>query len=304
MQDNKLCKQLNKRVMAKSITRFRAYQLNSTGSSYSYAVDDYFVLIEARYNESNKASIREEMMNCGCQFITKLHITSWDIDHCDPNELENLLRELLPSVIEMPGYPAETEHARRSKYLLDQYVKNKSYASSTEFTPIVISGLSFAEERKYTDILYNPYGIDEQIPNNNSTVKLFRRGRFTVLSLGDCEDTHIGARIMNDKIAPNETDVMIVAHHGSDKSLTTPDFLAKVNPKIGVCTSNFDNKYEHPSPKVRAMFNDKKIPLYTTKRGDVIIVCGEDNIVKAYNLVHNNTTIESMLQFCPKCIIN
>lgn len=288
--------------MSKSITRFRAYQLNTPGSSYSYAVDDYFVLIEARYNESNMNSIKEEMNTCGCQSITKLHITSWDWDHCDPAELKCLLRDLLPSVIEMPGYSPETEHARRSKALLDQYIRDKAYAIGIEISPTYIENLTFAEERKYTDIIYNPISIDKVVPNNNSTVKLFRRGRFTVLSLGDCEDIQIGERIMNNTIARTETDVMILAHHGSDYSLTTRDFVTKINPKIAVCTSNYDNQFNHPTQRVRAMFGQRK--LYTTKSGDVIIVCGEDNVVKAYNLVGNNTTIEDEYIFAPKLQID
>lgn len=287
--------------MSKSITRFRAYQLNNPGSSYSYAVDDYFVLIEARYNDSNKTSIGEEMSLCGCTSITKLHITSWDEDHCNPNELMALLNDLLPSVIEMPGYPAETYEAIRSKALIEQYVRNRSYASSTEFSPIAIHSLRYAEARKYSDILYNPQMIDSN-PNDNSTVKLFRRGRFSVLSLGDCEAMRIGQFIMNDSIARDETDVMIVAHHGSDNSIMSTDFVSRIDPKIAVCTSNYDNQYEHPTQRVRAMFGNRK--LYTTKRGDVIIVCGEDNIVKAYNLTGNNTTIEEKYTFRPKLVIN
>lgn len=287
--------------MSKSITRFRAYQLNTPGSSYSYAVDDYFVLIEARYNDSNKTPIREEMNLCGCTSITKLHITSWDEDHCNPNELMALLSDLLPSVIEMPGYPAVTDAAMRSKALIEQYVRSRSYASSTEFTPITIHGLTYAEARKYSDVLYNPQMIDSN-PNDNSTVKLFRRGRFTVLSLGDCEAPRIGQNIMNDSIAQSETDVMIVAHHGADNSIMSTDFVNRINPKIAVCTSNYDNQYNHPTPRVRAMFGQRK--LYTTKRGDVIVVCGEDNIVKAYNLTGNNTTIEEKYTFRPKLVIN
>lgn len=288
--------------MAKSITRFRAYRLSTPGSSYSYAVDDYFVLIEARYNESNKASIRDEMNTCGCQFITKLHITSWDGDHCDPSELENLLYDLMPSVIEMPGYSPETPAAMKSKTLIDQYIRNKSYASGLAISPQYIGGLTYAEERKYTDILYNPRKVDRNVPNNNSTVKLFRRGRFTLLSLGDCEDKQIGEYIMNNAITQTETDVMIVAHHGSDNSLTTREFVEKVNPRIAVCTSNYDNQFDHPTDRIRAMFDGRS--LYTTKRGDVIIVCGEDNKAKVYNLTGNNTIIERVEQFIPKCIIN
>lgn len=50
------------------------------------------------------------------------------------------------------------------------------------------------------------------------------------------------------------------------------------------------------------MFGQSKLD--TTQRGDVIIVCGEDNIVTAYNLTGNNTTIEEKYTFRPKLIIN
>lgn len=62
-------------------TRFRAYQLGSKGSSFSYSVDNHFTLIEARYNDINKKSIQFELKKIGVQYIDCLHITSWD-DHC------------------------------------------------------------------------------------------------------------------------------------------------------------------------------------------------------------------------------
>ncbi|GAB3382102.1 hypothetical protein GCM10027514_21940 [Azotobacter armeniacus] len=39
------------------ITRFRAYQLESAGSSFSYFNGTTFTLLEARYNEVNEESI-------------------------------------------------------------------------------------------------------------------------------------------------------------------------------------------------------------------------------------------------------
>ena len=45
----------------KHYTRFRAYQLGEKGASFSISVDQYFVLIEARYNSVNKSHIIYEM---------------------------------------------------------------------------------------------------------------------------------------------------------------------------------------------------------------------------------------------------
>ena len=41
--------------MPQHYTRFRAYQLKTAGSSMSISVNNYFTLIEARYNDDNMA---------------------------------------------------------------------------------------------------------------------------------------------------------------------------------------------------------------------------------------------------------
>lgn len=285
--------------MANNITRFRAYQLGTAGSSFSYCVDNVFVLIEGRYNDVNKPNIMQEMAYCGCKYIDRLHITSWDKDHCNPSELDALLNELMPTTIECPGYNPDTDCAKDSLKIIKEYVNRLSVASEYSFTPETINKLTVAEERKYSDVIFNPLSISEK-HNDNSTVKLFRRGRFCVLSLGDCESPEISKRIANDSIACNETDVMILAHHGADNGFTTQNLLQSVMPKIAVCTSNYDNQYEHPDQNIRTLLHANNIPLYTTKTGDVLIVCGIDNTCVVYNLAGNNTTISSKSLFKPK----
>lgn len=68
-----------------------------------------------------------------------------------------------------------------------------------------------------------------------------------------------------------EVDVMILAHHGADNGFTTKKFLEKLSPSIAICSSNYDNEYEHPRDKIRKMLYEQKIRLLTTKTGDVII---------------------------------
>lgn len=92
----------------KHYTRFRAYQLGEKGASFSLSVDQYFVLIEARYNEINKPHIKFEMEQSGVSRINVLHITSWDDDHCKSTELEDIIKDLKPYVIECPGYAPHT----------------------------------------------------------------------------------------------------------------------------------------------------------------------------------------------------
>jgi competence protein ComEC len=90
-------------------TRFRAYQLGNAGSSFSYFNGGFFTLIEARYNETNEESIKQELKLCDVTKINNLHITSWDRDHCSPSQLEKILAEFKPNKIEYPGYSPHSE---------------------------------------------------------------------------------------------------------------------------------------------------------------------------------------------------
>lgn len=282
------------------VTRFRAYQLGEKGSSFSYSVDDSFTLIEGRYNEVNKPNVLFEMKQAGATRVTCLHITSWDEDHCKETELRNILEELKPLRIEMPGYSPDSDCGKASRRMILDYCK-RNFTSPRIITPDYIDGLETAGEGKYVDVLYNPTE-EHDSHNDNSVVKLFRQGRFTVLSLGDCESKEIAQSIQNCKIAKTEVDVMILAHHGADNGFTTTEFIDAINPRVAICSSNYDNQFNHPRQEVRDIlyYHNPTIPLYTTKTGDVVITCSEDNVVKVFNLISNNTQISSQKTFKPK----
>lgn len=284
-------------------TRFRAYQLGEKGSSFSYSVDDHFTLIEGRYNEVNRINVLFEMKKAGATRVSCLHITSWDEDHCKESELRAILSELLPLRIEYPGYEPDSDCGKACKKMIQNYCNSNS-AQSNEVTPEYINNLDPGKESQYNDILYNPTE-NHAIHNDNSVVQLFRRGRFTLLSLGDCQSKEIAQRIENGPIASTEVDVMILAHHGADNGFTTEEFINKINPKVAICSSNYDNQFEHPRQEVRnILYNHQpSIPLYTTKTGDVVITCDEDNVVHVYNLISNNTKISSHMTFSPKLIV-
>lgn len=285
-------------------TRFRAYQLGEKGSSFSFSVDEDFTLIEGRYNEVNKANVLFEMKCAGATRVSCLHITSWDEDHCKEEELRNILSELRPLRIEYPGYEPDTDCGKACKKLIENYCAT-NIVSSNKVTPDYINNLAAGQNRQYIDILYNPTKNNTS-HNDNSIVQLFRRGRFTVLSLGDCESKEIAQSIATCSIASTEVDVMILAHHGADNGFTTEEFVNKINPKVAICSSNYDNQFEHPRQEVRNILfhHEPTIPLYTTKTGDVVITCNEDNVVHVYNLISNNTIISSQKTFRPKYTVD
>ena len=282
-----------------TITRFRAYQLGSKGSSFSYSVDDHFTLIEARYNEINKPSILFEMGKSGIKYINTLHITSWDDDRCKYDELNAILSELIPTVVEYPGYKPHTENGTRCLKLIKDFEKNHVFALSIDYSPERINKLTPAENEKYNNVIYNPIEITDN-GNNNSLVQLFRAGRFTVLSLGDCEDEKIANRIMDCGIATTEVDVMIMAHHGADNGFTTQKFLEKIKPKIAVCSSNYNNQFDHPKQEIRDLLYQQSINLYTTKTGDVVVYCNQSNDVNVANLISNSDIVSSRKSFKAK----
>lgn len=279
-------------------TRFRAYQLGTIGSSFSYSVGNHITLIEARYNEKNKENIKSEVKKIGETRLDCLHITSWDEDHCNYNELNSLLMELSPRRIEYPWYEPDTDCGTKSKALIEYYL-NQAKANGISISPKFINGLDEAELLKYNDILYNPVTSADN-HNDNSVVQLFRHGRFTVLSLGDCEDPEIAQRIMYCPIASSEVDVLILAHHGADNGFTTKKFIKQIAPKIAICSSNYDNKFDHPRQEIRDILYQAGVPLYTTKTGDVIIECLTGDNVRVYNLIGNNEVLSSSRTFTAK----
>jgi competence protein ComEC len=309
------------------ITRFRAYQLGTEGSSFSYYADGHFTLIEARLSETNTATVGSELAACNKELIDCLHITSWDRDHCEPGELETILHELAPSKVEYPGYEPHSKTAEESLRLISAYVGSKKRPgvapTKQKVDPSYIKSLSPANSFAYNDVIYHPQFLSEDSSNDNSTVKLFRRGCFNVASLGDVESQEISQYLRESTIFKGEVDVMILAHHGADNGFTTKKFLERVRPTVAVCSSNYDNQFDHPRQEIRDLLHQFDIPIYTTKTGDVVIQSIEphkkrfrvinlqasseevssvhDYTSKKSNyLVHNNDTLRDRIKIHPK----
>jgi competence protein ComEC len=276
-------------------TRFRAYQLDSAGSSFSYFSDDKFVLIEGRYCEANEPSIKQELKICGLDQISTLHITSWDQDHCSPSQLTKILDELRPRIVEHPGYKPHTDSGKESLEIIKAYKAKNSKPLVIAVTPEYIESLDTASSYGYRNIMYWPKEIDSEKANNNSTVKQFRSGSFNVLSLGDVESTQISSYLRRTRSIYSEVDIMIMAHHGADNGFTTSTFLKTVKPTLAIATSNYGNQFDHPKPEIRKLLNKHEVRLFTTKTGDVIVKSIGNNTgqFEVINLKAGSTEISS-----------
>jgi competence protein ComEC len=174
------------------MARFRAYQLNSAGSSFSYWNGRTFTLLEARFNASNVESVINELKACGKSNVDTLHISSWDADHCSPSELKDIFKYLKPTNIELPKYAPSSESAKSSLVSIKAYITHgQTSINASIVDEVYLSNLSVASPWDNTDVHYGSGLTDAYSANNNSSIKLFRSGEFSVLSVGDLESPDI-----------------------------------------------------------------------------------------------------------------
>ncbi|WP_089083894.1 ComEC/Rec2 family competence protein [Aquitalea magnusonii] len=276
-------------------TRFRAYQLDTAGSSFSYFSGNEFILIEGRYCDANEYSIKQEMSICEIEKIGVLHITSWDQDHCSPSQLQKIIDDFHPRKIEYPGYAPHTDCGKESLDIIRYYKEKNLVDNIVSITPKYIESLSPSSSYGYKNILYWPKEIDNDCANNNSTVKQFRSGCFNVLSLGDVESTQIASYLRRTRSIYSEVDVMIMAHHGADNGFTTSTFIKEVKPILAIATSNYGNQFDHPRQEIRDLLYKNDVRLFTTKTGDVIVksIGNHTGQFEVVNLKAGNTEVSS-----------
>jgi competence protein ComEC len=284
------------------VTKFRAFQLDSEGSLFSYFKPNQYFLIEARLPKGGLDVLREDLKYHGKTHVDVLHITSWDVDHCKYDDLVQILNHLRPNTIEIPSYLPESDTGKLCRRTLigyddiHQQYKPNVKVMSKEY----ISNLSNAQTGDSNNVVYHST-YDSDNKNDMSLIKLFRSEGFNVLSLGDCESQEIANYLLRAGFITSEVDVLILPHHGADNGFLTGDFLDKVKPRIAVCSSNTGNQYEHPKPNIRALLSTRNIPLMTTKRGDVIVLHEENTTSsRALNLIGNNEEKEADITFTPK----
>lgn len=283
-------------------TRFRGYQLGEAGSSFSYFADGHFTLLEAMVTELSRPRLELELRTCGKRGADTLHITSWDLDHCKPSSLEWILAHLCPSKVEYPGYEPHTDSGRECLRMIEAYRRNRSARGGTivlqPVDPPYIASLETARSLGYSDIFYHPRQLHEEA-NNNSSIKLFRAGSFNVLSLGDVEAPEIAAMLRRCKTLCREVDVMILAHHGADNGFTTKRLLEALKPRVAICSSDYDNRFEHPREEIRTLLHEQAIRLFTTKTGDVIIesIGSHAADYQVTNLISDSTRVSSAVRY-------
>lgn len=284
------------------ITKFRAFQLDSPGSLFSFWKKNIFTLIEARLPKGGIEILKDDLKLHKKERVDVLHITSWDDDHCDFDSLTQIMNKLRPNLIQVPSYNPISETGIACQNLILKYddIHQKFVHNVVKYDKIKINSLNTGISLETNNIVYHSlYNVKNK--NDMSQIRLFRSEGFNVLSLGDIESVEITNDLIFDSFIQNEVDVLILPHHGSENSMLTSEFLKTCSPSLSVCSSNYDNEYDHPRPKITQMLSNNNVKSMTTKRGDIIIIQEQGAFqAVAFNFSKNNDKIEEKFSFTTK----
>lgn len=127
--------------------------------------------------------------------------------------------------------------------------------------------------------LLSKYSEDYDNINNTSPLLKIYYGKTSFLFTGDMERE---AEKLYASLDINlKSDVLKVAHHGSDTS-STEEFLNKVNPKVSIISSGLDNPYGHPSKETLKKLSNLKSKIFKTYEDGNIILSSNGNFIKKH----------------------
>lgn len=110
-----------------------------------------------------------------------------------------------------------------------------------------------------------PEEVAASAKNNDSLVLRLHYGGQTLLLPGDAEK-QVEREILSENGAEAmRADVLKIGHHGS-KNSTTPEFLAAVQPRVGIISAGEDNPYGHPSPELLERLENAGVRILRTDR--------------------------------------
>lgn len=251
--------------MDNSYTRLRVYHIDGNGLSFSYSVDMEFTLVGGRYNEDNLMSIKDEMRIAGCDTIDVLHIPSWDVRCCQPEELTILLKELQPAVLEIPAYiPKDTEGKTCRKILMD-------YSETIPFADIIVCHPKLIKRMEDSDMdrqILSPTSVFVE-PEDNDSVVWLRGGRFSVINTGYIKSAE-AVEILSSNPKLGEVSLLVVDTGMKHSPFISRSFLSKTHPMMIIDITENNQFYIRGD----LTLGELGISSRKTNNGEVIITSG------------------------------
>jgi beta-lactamase superfamily II metal-dependent hydrolase len=115
-----------------------------------------------------------------------------------------------------------------------------------------------------------PVKSDYENLNNYSAVLKLTYGETGFLFQGDAEKESEKDILNSGMGSKLKADVLKIGHHGSSSS-TSPEYLAKVNPKYAVIMVGKGNDYGHPHKETLELLKKKNITVYRTDEQGTIV---------------------------------
>jgi len=121
------------------------------------------------------------------------------------------------------------------------------------------------------------YAESSRRDNDYSCVLKVSRGTQSLLITGDAERR--GEFELLESGSDMSATVLIAGHHGSRTS-SMPEFVEQVQPRIGVFTMGYRNRFGHPHPQVVARFRDRNARILRSDSDGLIkLTFGEAGVV-------------------------
>lgn len=256
------------------------------GISMSYMVDSSFTLIEARYNNDNILKIKSEMELAGCTAIDLLHISNWGGEYCDCEEIGNLLQDLQPLEVEIPGYEPTDDNSRQCRRIIREYCNKSDLSELFEAGPKTLEDPATLPDADFTDLIFSPLKkYDDE--GANSVVKIFRQGKFSLLNVSKCNMADEVIEVLNKTGLTSFVDVLITYYSKelNENSFIDGVFLDVVNPQM-IALANKD-----PQLMVKKNNNleDRGIRASRTEQGDILVKYGIMSRKERLNLERGNS---------------
>lgn len=213
---------------------------------------NYNMLIDAGNNEDG-----EKLVN----YFKSIGITSFDyaiVTHAHEDHIggmDDIINNFKVENFYMPDVLTTTKTFEDVLNALEE--NNMLYSVFNENDTFNLGDILF-------DVIY--IGDEKNDLNDTSIILKLIYGDTSFLFTGDAT-SKVEKQILNKNI---KSDVLKVAHHGSDYS-TTDEFLKKVSPLYAVISVGKNNSYKHPSSSVLKKLNDMGVNVYRTdEKGTVI----------------------------------
>ncbi|WP_212955445.1 MULTISPECIES: DNA internalization-related competence protein ComEC/Rec2 [Bacillus] len=212
----------------------------------------------------------------GIKTIDKLIVTHGDADHI------GAAQELLSNI-----NVKEVVFGRKEQdALLEKGLKKQALEKEVKISEVGEGESWSVNEAEF--FVLAPTG-KERSENNASIVIWAKLGGLTWLFTGDVEEE--GEKFLIAMYPDLRTDVLKVAHHGSNTSSIAP-FLSAVQPNIAIISAGERNRYGHPHKEVIERFEKMGIEIWRTdKQGAISYVFkGEHGTFRSkitYDETHN-----------------